>query len=300
MTVGSSGSPASGEPTDGHRPAFHVVASTGRTATSFLADCLDRLPGVAACHEGHRRTDDGPDLLPMINLENQVVFRDPGQAARIVAEKRSPELLALVRDRTGCDVLIDSAYYNAGLLPALLAADPSSRAAVLIRDCESFVRSATWLEGTDPMPVGWPDPAKELSARERFISMGRARPVDGPDADAWPGWGAIERNIWLWRTTNRRLAEAHDLYPGRVGIVDFGIARRDGTAALVGAVVRALGIDTPEVTAALPAAISDAQSSANERRGGYQIGCAATWSTEQQAMLHAATTDIASRIEWTN
>ncbi|MEP6624344.1 MAG: hypothetical protein ABJC79_07860, partial [Acidimicrobiia bacterium] len=136
---------------------FHIVASTGRTATSFLADCLDRLPGLAACHEGHRRDDTGEDLLPLVNLENQQVFRNPSTAAAVVAAKRSAPVIATALATADAEVLVDIAYYNVGLAEAILDLHPSTRAVVIIRDCESFVRSVTWLEGTDPMPVGWPD-----------------------------------------------------------------------------------------------------------------------------------------------
>jgi hypothetical protein len=170
----------------------------------------------------------------------------------------------------------------------------------IIRDCESFVRSVTWLDGTDPMPVGWPAPGKELSSRERFIAMGRARPTTGPDADAWDSWGAIERNIWLWRATNRRLADARDAFPDRVTLLDFGAVRREGIGALAGSVVDALDLATPEVLAALPDAVSAAGASTNERQGGYQIGCAPTWTEPQRALLEDAIADIATRTAaWT-
>ena len=47
-----------------------MIASTGRTATSFVAECLNKIPGVIGLHEGHLGNDDGEDILPLINLEN--------------------------------------------------------------------------------------------------------------------------------------------------------------------------------------------------------------------------------------
>ncbi len=279
---------------------FHIVASTGRTATSFLADCLDRLPGVAACHEGHRRSDDGEDLLPLVNLENRQIFRDPSIAPVVVANKRSVANVSTALTTADATVLVDVAYYNVGLAPAILDLHLGARAVGILRDCESFVRSVTWLHGTDPMPVGWPDASKELTARERFIAMGRARPTVGPDADAWSEWGPIERNIWLWRATNDRLLDAKAQFLDRVALLDFGVVRREGIEQLARAVVTALDLATPEALAALPEAVAAAQRSTNERHGGYQIGCAATWSTQQQTLLHEANTDINARTaQWT-
>lgn len=279
---------------------LHIVASTGRTATSFLADCLDRLPGVAACHEGHRRDDHGADLLPLVNLENQQVFRDPSSADGIVARKRSAALVATALATSNAPVLVDVAYYNVGLAEALLELHSSTRAVGIIRDCEGFVRSVTWLEGTDPMPVGWPDPSKPLSARERFIAMGRVRPTEGPDGDAWAEWGAIERNIWLWRTTNQRLVDLKARFPDRVALLDFGVVRSGGILALAGAVIEGLDLATPDILAALPDAVVAARHTTNERDGGYQIGCAATWSPGQQTLLREATIDISTRTApWT-
>lgn len=201
---------------------LHLVASTGRTATSFLAALFDQLPGVAACHEGHRGDDAGPDLLPLINLENFQVYKDATRGPAVVAHKRSADVIAAAAASAGVAVVLDVAYYNAILGEAILAAHPTARMVGIVRDAASFVRSATWLAGEDPMPVGWPALDKPLSNRERFIGMGRLRPTAGEDLAAWPSWSAIERNLWLWRATNARLLAAAERFPDRVTILDFG------------------------------------------------------------------------------
>lgn len=278
---------------------LHLIASTGRTATSFFAECFDRLPGIAACHEGHRRNDDGAALIPLINLENAQVFKDPATGARVVAAKRSAEIIGAALGESGCEVIVDSAYYNAVIGTAILEAHASTRMVALVRDCEGFVRSVTWLEGTDPMPVGWPDPGKPLDNRERFISMGRIRPADHL-AEEWPSWGAIERNIWLWRATNQRLLDCKRRWPDRVEVLDFGLVRSIGIVELGRRVLAALQLDTPDRLAVLDTAAEAGAGRANQRSGGYQIGPAETWTGAQRNMLRSAQRDIDERIgTWT-
>jgi len=275
---------------------LHLVASTGRTATSLIAASFNRLPGIAACHEGHRGGDDGPDLLPLINLENFQVFKDPLAGPNVVGTKRSRENIEDAEAKAATEIVIDIAYYNAIVGEPIIAAHAESRMVGIVRDCESFVRSVTWLEGTDPMPVGWPDPAKPLSTRERFISMGRLRPTTGPDAEAWDGWGAIERNIWMWKATNDRLADAKDRWPDRVTIIDFGLIR-DGVVQFLRSVLAGLDLlRQPGVDASLEAAAAVSSSHTNERSGGYQIGGQQSWTPEQRALLHEANTQFEGRM----
>lgn len=275
---------------------LHLVASTGRTATSLIAASFDRLPGMAGCHEGHQGEDDGPDLLPMINLENFQVFKDPQSGAALVKAKRDRSVIREAQEQAGVEIVVDVAYYNAIVGEPILAAHPESRMVGIVRDCESFVRSVTWLEGTDPMPVGWPDPSKPLSTRERFIAMGRLRPTVGPDADAWDEWGAIERNIWLWRATNDRLFDAKDRWPDRVTMLDFGVIR-DGAVEFLRSVLAGLGLlRLPDVDASLETAAATSSSHANERSGGYQIGGHESWTPAQRELLHEANSQIERRM----
>lgn len=276
---------------------FLAIASTGRTATSYIAEALNMVTGIAAMHEGHLGNDAGPDILPMVNLDNFQCFKSTRRAAEVVAAKRSSSVLDAARRELGVGLLVDVAYYNAVLLTEILRQVPDARGAIIIRDCESFVRSATWIEGTDPMPVGWPDPAKELDARERFIGMGRIRPHEGPDVDMWRTWGAIERNIWLWRATNVVLCDAWQEHPHRVHHVDFQDFTRNPTAVLA-SLLATIGSPLDEAkTGELERALVEARSRQNERLGGYQIGSADTWTADQRRLLAEAQKEIESRVE---
>lgn len=233
----------------------------------------------------------------MINIENSSAFRDPLDAARVVATKRDRAALEHAYAFSGCDVVVDAAYYNAVLATALLDHHPNMRLVGLIRDCESFVRSVTWLRGEDPMPVGWPAVDKELTQRERFIEMGRIRPADDDAAaEQWPTWGPIERNVWLWSATNHRLLDARDAHPDRTAIIDFAELRIDPVG-FTRSICQHLRLDArPAGDATWADVVELARSRTNERQGGYQIGASASWSRLQQALLADATNEIAERL----
>lgn len=275
---------------------FCAIASTGRTATSFLAECLNRIPGVAALHEGHLGNDDGPDILPLVNLENLQAFKSPDGAAQAVAKKRSPEILHNAIANLGVQALFDVAYYNSVILDEILRSVPTARGVCIIRDCESFVRSATWLQGEDPMPVGWPDPDKPLSTREKFIAMGRVRPVESDAAAEWAEWGAVHRNIWLWKTTNDILLDARLRWSDRVDVIDFQRLVRD-PAEVITAILSGVGYHHNQFDRnVLDTAISAAFARQNERSGGYQLQESATWSAQDRELLHAAQESIDQRM----
>ena len=279
---------------------IHLVASTGRTATSLIAQALDGLGRVAACHEGHLGNDQGVDLLPLVNLDNFAAYKSAERATQVVATKRSAEVVAAACATASApahpvDTIVDVAYYNAVIGEAVLALHPGSRMVGIVRDCAGFVRSVTWLEGEDPMPVGWPEPAKPLSARERFISMGRVRPTSGPDADAWPGWGPIERNIWLWKATNHRLLDARDACPERVTMLDFALLPPD-PGAFLARIADALRLDVAPPPGRSWADLAEAAADrGNSRVGGYQVGTPDTWTTAQRTLLAAAEAEIHER-----
>lgn len=276
---------------------FLAIASTGRTATSYISEALNMVTGIAALHEGHLGNDAGPDILPLVNLDNFQCYKSAERAREVVAAKRSDEILATACGTLGVDLLVDVAYYNSVLITEILGQVPTARAAIIIRDCESFVRSATWFTGTDPMPVGWPDPSKELDAREKFIGLGRMRPVTGDDFGAWSAWGAVERNIWLWKATNNLLCDAWECFPDRVHYVDFGDFARNPSAILE-ALLSTIGHPLDDVRMGqLEEALVEARSRQNERFGGYQVGTADTWTTDQRRLLVEATMEIDGRVE---
>jgi hypothetical protein len=284
----------------GHSSSFHIVASTGRTATSFIAECLDQLPGITTCHEGHQRNDDGNDLLPLINLENNAIYRSPASGSKTVEAKRSAKIITEACRNTGSAALIDVAYYNAMLAAPVLKAYPLSTVVAIIRDCESFVRSATWLSGTDPMPIGWPDPQKSLSDRERFISFGRIRPTSDEDLGLWANWGAIERNIWLWRETNLRLCDAKSTWPDRVTFIDFNKAKENMVDFLIKILISMNLYHQPTMQNKLESLVRPGAARTNKRKNGYHCGGATTWTaSEQESLFYAEKVVRERRNEWT-
>lgn len=267
---------------------FDFIASTGRTATTWLASVLNDLDGVTACHEGYTGAAKGETpLLPLINLENAQAYAQPASGARTVAAKRSPGVLAPLMAEQGVSHLIDVAYYNAVLAPALLAANPDTRMIGIIRDCEGFVRSATAMTGEDPLPVGWPDPDKPLSDREKFIAMGRIRPNRAtPEKADWPQWSAIRRNIWLWQETNLVLARTRQQFPDRVRLCRFETFRRTPERFWAG-VAELFAL---ELAGVLPE--TGNRGAINKKPSGYQIGPRADWTAEEQAALDQSQTLI--------
>ena len=263
-------------------PRLAFLASTGRTATMFLAATLGSLPGVAAFHEGHDVGDPSSPRLPLINLQNGPAWHDPALAHRTVAQRRDYATLGAAAG--DADLVIDVAFYNAPLLRALAERLPAARLLVVFRRCESFVRSATIVEGEDLQPAGWADPTKALTDRERFIAMGRLRPGPGtPEAEAWPQWSAIQRNIWLWHTVNTRLAAMVEELPQAVPLFFEQLVAEP--AGFWFNCLAALGIDGPGHRARCV----ERSSIRMNARPDYQVGPASSWDrAERQLYEHIA------------
>lgn len=268
---------------------FDIIASTGRTATTYLASALNQQAGILACHEGYPGSEKETQTpaLPLINLENARAYNAPDSALEIVREKRCAAVINAALAQYQQERMIDVAYYNPTLAHALLETLPGCRMIGLIRDCESFVRSCTTLHGEDPLPVGWPDPQKELSAREKFIAMGRIRPRRAsPDKALWASWGAIRRNIWLWRETNLLLCAAKTAFPERVSLMRFETFKKSPETFWHHATGH---LDLPTFDAPPAAKKPDA---VNKKPFGYQTGPAAEWSADDQNALADAQTLI--------
>ena len=273
-----------------------MIASTGRTATSFVAECLNHIPHVIALHEGHLGNDQGVDVLPLVNLDNFHAYKSADKASEIVAKKRNSQLAQSVLAQHGKEILIDAAYYNAVLMGQVLLEHEDGVGVSIIRDCESFVRSATWIHGEDPMPVGWPEPQKTLSPRERFVSMGRLRPVSGDAMEEWPRWGAIERNIWLWRETNSIMLNVKETWPKRVALVNFSDLVQQPVQTLTMILEACSDTLRSNSSAILNNAVQHSANRKNSRVGGYHIGECSTWTKRQQELLMRAEDDIFSRV----
>jgi hypothetical protein len=277
-----------------HKDNFDFVSSTGRTATTFIASVLNAIDGVAACHEGYRGYDKKSlPVLPLINLENAQAYNSDTDAEQIVRVKRNATVIEDALALTGRQRLIDVAYYNAMISFELLRQRPCSRMIGIIRNCEGFVRSSTTMTAEDPLPVGWPDQRKELSAREKFIGMGRIRPRSGSEAKAkWKGWSAIRRNIWLWQETNLRLCAAKSEFPGRVSLVRFETfqkAPQDFWRQMFST------LQLPEGSG-IPSAVNN--KAVNKKPFGYQVGPASEWCTDEVSALTTAQNLINERADY--
>jgi hypothetical protein len=261
---------------------FDFIASTGRTATTYIATSLDTLPGVVACHEGYAGGDKDKDpVLPLINLENAQAYADPKAAGSIVANKRSTEAIESAANSSGAERVVDVAYYNPMICRELLRAHSNTRMLGIIRNCADFVRSSTTLTGEDPLPVGWADKDKELSQRERFIGMGRIRPRKGtPEKQGWAEWSAIRKNIWLWEETNKIICAAKAEFSDRVLLTRFETFQSDPDKFWTSLTTF---LELP------PLDLSPSERSEkgiNKKPFGYQIGSAETWSPQEQAELN--------------
>lgn len=183
-------------------------ASTGRTATMHLANCLNAEPGCTCVHEGkfRHREESGEQILPFLTLENRLAYEAPEKAADIIDEKRA---CIDSLDTTGLTHFGDVAYNNSPFLVPLSVRFPTAKFVLIVRDGRSFVRSATVLEGEDDTPVGWPPDEKETTRLEDYISLGRLQPRrDSPLRAEWDDWDAFEKNVWLWAETNTLILDA--------------------------------------------------------------------------------------------
>lgn len=261
---------------EGSRLAF--CASTGRTATKFVATCLNRLEGVVGLHEGHIPGDrPQPRLSPRVIVHNRGAWHDPEHAARLVSETR--DATALGEAAGDALLLADVAYYNAPLLAAICEHHPDALLFVIFRRCEGFVQSATIVNGEDRNPAGWPARCKPLTDWEKFISLGRLKPEQGhPDHASWSDWSGIQRNIWLWTTVNRHLHEFASVTPNCHRLLFESLV--DDPAAFWTGFLEQLGIFSSH---ALAECVGLSKSKIN-RRDSYQIGGAESWTPGEQAL----------------
>lgn len=218
----------------------------GRCGTMSLANWLSSEPGVQCLHEGKERrlTEPGEQWLPFLTLQNYAAYKAPETAVDLLRQTRGgmPELAA----ERGLAHLGDVAYNYAPFVHALPTLFPAARLVVLVRDGRDFVRSVVTDETPDPTPVGWLDDDREMDRVERFIALGRLRPVPGSDeARTWPEWSLVEKNAWLWAETYRVILDGMSQWPeDQVKLVRFEDLMADIPG--VYAEIRAfLGIDGP-------------------------------------------------------
>ena len=268
---------------------FAFVASTGRTATTFLASTLNSLPMVTAMHEGHLVGDTAVPVLPLINLQNRAAWFDPEMARRTVVDRRACADLQTAGSQA--EVVVDVAFYNAPLFEALATKHRSAHFFMMFRRCESFVRSATILVGEDLQPAGWPAPNKPLTDREKFIELGRLRPKSGTaEAESWARWSGIQRNIWLWTTINTHLIWVRNRFPRTVTLLFEDLAEQPNR--FWSTLLQELGLDRPEW---LAQCVNCSQTPVNAR-GHYQVGPLNSWTKNEQAMFERLAKPLEVRI----
>lgn len=183
-------------------------ASTGRTATMHLSNCLNAEEGCICVHEGkfRHREASGEQVLPFLTLENRIAYEEPERAQEIINAKRA---VIDALDLRTVSHFGDIAYNNSPFLVPLSLRFPGAKFIVIVRDGRTFVRSATVLEGEDETPVGWPPDDKQTTRLEDYISLGRLQPRRGSPLQAeWVEWGALEKNVWLWAETNSLILDA--------------------------------------------------------------------------------------------
>lgn len=289
MVAQASAVPVDDPPAGDAQPRLGFVASTGRTATMFLAATLDSLRGVTAYHEGHTVGPPRSAQLPLINVQNRQAWHDVAVARQTVAGRRGRT--TIVTSAVEADLIVDIAFYNAALLPTLVDEHPTAAVVVIFRRCESFVRSATFTAGEDPQPAGWPDPSKRLTDRERFIELGRLRPAPGtPDAHDWPSWSGIQRNIWLWHTVNSQLSTMLDDVPGAVALRYEDLVdepRRFWSQCLHG-----LGLDRHRD---LDICVARSSRPMNAR-SNYHVGPLGSWDQAERDMYHQLAVPLEERL----
>jgi len=83
-------------------------ASTGRTATLFMAATLNSLKNTRALHKGHKVADVPIAKLPLINLQNRRAWVNSDFALETVRQMRDLQVLSEAAE--DAETLIDIAY----------------------------------------------------------------------------------------------------------------------------------------------------------------------------------------------
>ena len=270
-------------------PNLAFCASTGRTATMFMASTLASLPRVIALHEGQKVGQSQEPVLPLINLQNRHAWYDEKYAFETAQKMRNTKILSEAAE--GSDLLIDLAYYNSPIFSALKKIHPESIGLIVFRGCEDFVRSATIVDGEDKQPAGWPDNKKQLTAREQFIAMGRLKPEEHSEhGKLWQGWSAIQRNIWLWSTINSHLLKLSQTESGCTPV--FFETLTEDPSAYWTEVLQALGVFS---SSNIRFCVDQSRNKLNSR-GKYQIGPLCTWTKSEISLFEKLAAPLEERI----
>jgi hypothetical protein len=268
------------------------IGSTGRTATTFVAASLNRLPEMLACHEGHGfdKNKKNDPLIPLINIESRLVYEKKISGLNLVNDKRSFQVLSAVLKKYKKLIFCDVGYYNSVLGSYLIKIHKSAKFVGIIRDCKSFVRSATCISGEDKLPVGWPANTKPLSSREKFIKLGRLRPRSSdPYNKVWKNFTAISKNIWLWRETNMLLMDTKKRYPRRSLLISFETLSKQPDLFWAKMQKFLPSIDLSTLMSKNQVFNLNIK---NKKKGGYQIPAFEHWSNDEKKFANIAQKEI--------
>lgn len=157
-------------------PKFFIL-STGRTGTMWLAHFFDaHSANVRAFHEPY------PPLLGLGLAAARGEVTAVAAARQIAAQRR------WYLGRLDRPIYLEANNRLFALAPALQLAWPGVTIIHVVRDGRAVVRSG--------LARGWYGPD------DRFPRLAATDFADDPWREAWAGWGALEKNAWLWQKHN--------------------------------------------------------------------------------------------------
>ncbi len=186
------------------QPLIFFGAGAGRCGSMYLSNLLNAEEGLLTLHEGkiREREESLEQWIPFLTLENYQAYAKPELAQGIFQSKRKN--VYDICEKEKLKGFGDIAYNNSPFVSVIPKVFPEARLIVLVRDGRNFVRSVYTSDRPDPTPVGWLDATTELTDLERYIAMGRLRPLKGSASfEEWKNYSPIEKNAWLWAETYR-------------------------------------------------------------------------------------------------
>lgn len=180
----------------------------GRCGTMLLANLLNSEQGMLCVHEGKIRAGNEPQRqwLPFLTLENYMCYAKPEIAQKVFYDRRKV-ISEIIREQR-LSAFADIAYNYAPFVRVMPAVFENAKLIILARDGRDFVRSVYTSDRPDPLPVGWLDSAVELTNLEKYVALGRLRPLADSDTyDRWRDMSPIQKNAWLWSETYRLILD---------------------------------------------------------------------------------------------
>ncbi len=211
-----------------------------------LTNWLNSEKDTVCLHEGKERLIEAPgkQWLPFLTLQNFKAYADPREGPKILLQTRGN--LAEVLACSGKSRLGDIAYNYAPFVGDLAAAFPDAKLLILVRDGRDFVRSVVTNEIPDPTPVGWLSADRTITNQEKFIALGRLRPLpDSPHFEAWESYSLIEKNAWLWSETYRLILDGVKAWPQEMVLIIKSEELFQNSIACYARIRAFLGIDHP-------------------------------------------------------